>query len=421
MPVIFQICDAVNIGSTGTIAEALGTLAIQRGWKSYIAYGRLSRPSKSQLIRIGTNLDVLTHGLITRLFDRHCLGSTRATRTIVNQIKKIKPDIIHLHHLHGYYINIEILFEFLSKESIPVVWTLHDCWSITGHCTNFDFVGCKKWRTECSHCPQKNEYPASFFVDRSKQNFLLKKKLFTSVSNMTVVSVSKWLNNIVHNSFMAGMPSQIIYNGIDVDLFTPIAKNSNFRKDFKRKDCFMILGVASPWGKRKGLIDFIKLSKKLDDNDLIVLVGLSVTQIKKLPSNVIGIKRIDNQEELQNLFVIADVFLNLSVEETFGLTTAEALSCGTPAIVYNTTACPEVVDSTTGLVVEKNDIDSLLEAINTVKKQGKKFYSSTCRERALKNFNKNNQFSEYIDLYERLIKTQSLNKKSVISAYTLPD
>ena len=197
MPTIFQICVEGNTGSTGRIAEEIGILAIQKGWNSFIAYGRFPRPSKSNLIQIGTDFDVYLHGLETRLFDRHCLGSKTATHNLVKQIKEIKPDIIHLHHLHGYYINIEILFDFLANASIPVVWTFHDCWSVTGHCAYFDFAGCEKWKTECNNCPEKREYPASIFIDRSRKNYYLKKSLFTSVKKMVVVPVSDWLKNIV--------------------------------------------------------------------------------------------------------------------------------------------------------------------------------------------------------------------------------
>jgi len=402
MPKLFQICVEGNTGSTGRMAESLGILALQQGWESFIAFGRFPRTSKSNLIQIESNWGIFLHGLQTRFFDRHCLGSKQATRKLIAQIKAIKPDIIHLHHLHGYYINIEVLFNFLAKASIPVVWTFHDCWSITGHCAHFDFIGCNKWMTECNHCPQTKEYPASFLIDRSRKNYRLKKELFTSVLSMRVVTVSNWLDGIVHNSFMRDIPRHVIYNGIDIDLF----KNENYcnvKEKLEIVNRFMILGVSSPWGKRKGLNDFIELSKIIGKDDIIVLVGLDDAQIKDLPFNIIGITRTENQEQLKDLYATADVFLNLSVEETFGLTTAEALACGTPAVVYNATACPEVIDSETGIIVSKNDFKGLLDAIDTIKKKGKEYYSVKCRTRAVKNFNKNDRLQEYIDLYEKIM------------------
>jgi len=402
---LLQIVVEGNRGSTGTIAESIGELVLKQGWKSYIAHGRFPRSSSSQIIRIGSSLEILIHGITTRLFDRHGLGSCRATRVLIKKIEKIKPDIVHLHHLHGYYINIEILFNYLSNANLPTVWTFHDCWAITGHCCYFDYVGCQKWKTNCHHCPQKKEYPASLFIDRSKKNFYLKKKLFTSVSNMMIVTVSEWLDSIVGNSFLADTPRKIIFNGVNVDLYkkTPLMKSQATKKSLKIGDGFMILGVANTWEERKGFNDFMRLSKRIGRNDFIVLVGLRKSQIKNLPNNVIGIIRTESMEKLRDLYAAADVYLNLSVEETFGLTTAEALSCGTPAIVYNATACPEVLDVNTGFVVNKNDIDGLLESIEGIRKNGKEFYSSQCRERAIKYYNRVDRLSEYLEMYKQMI------------------
>jgi glycosyltransferase involved in cell wall biosynthesis len=408
MAKIVQICVEGNIGSTGTIAEAIGVLAISSGWESFIAHGRFTRPSQSKTIKIGTRFSIFIHGLLTRFFDLHGLGSKQATKKLVKQIKEIKPDIIHLHHLHGYYINIVVLFDYLAKANIPVIWTFHDCWSITGHCTHFDFVGCEKWKTECNKCPQKREYPASLILDRSTKNFYLKKRLFNSVENLTVISVSKWLNDVVSKSFMGNLPRQIIYNGVDLNLFAPNNIINDVRENNKIKDKFMILGVATTWSNRKGLGDFIELSKRINENSIIVLIGLTRSQIQTLPANIIGIQRTENQQELRNLYVASDVFLNLSVEETFGLTTAEALACGTPAIVYNATASPELIDINTGIVVEKQNMDSLILALEEIKRNGKLFYVEACRLRAVELFDKNQRFNEYFDLYNKLLKSKNI-------------
>ena len=216
---LLQIVVEGNRGSTGIIAESLGNIAIKMGWESYIAHGRFSRESNSKIIKIGSTLDVLCHGIETRIFDRHGLGSRRATKRFILQIKQIKPDIIHLHHLHGYYINFKFLFEFLKTSKIPIVWTFHDCWSFTGHCAYFDFVGCEKWQSECSQCPQKTDYPASIFLDRSKENYRLKKELFTSISNLYIVTVSDWLNELVNHSFFKKNKIKTIHNGTNLDIF----------------------------------------------------------------------------------------------------------------------------------------------------------------------------------------------------------
>jgi len=402
---LIQIVVEGNTGSTGAIAEAIGKIALQYGWESYIAHGRFPRSSESEIIKIGSDLDVILHGLETRLFDRHCLGSRKATRELVRKIETIKPDIIHLHHLHGYYINIEILFEYLHKTNIPVVWTFHDCWSFTGHCAHFDFAGCDKWKTECHECPLKKEYPSSWFLDRSKKNFWLKKRLFTSCSKMCIVPVSDWLNKLVKESFFANTAIKTIHNGTDLVIFKPY-NNQQILDKYNIVDKFVILGVASPWSKRKGLNDFIKLSEYLRDDETILLVGLSKEQLQNLPKNVIGVARTENRQQLAELYSAADVFVNPTLEDNFPTTNIEALACGTPVITYNTGGSPEAFDLETGIVVEKGSVKGLVEAINEIKIKGKFYYTKLCRKRAEEHFSKEKQFSKYIEMYSEI-----LNKK----------
>ncbi len=344
------------------------------------------------------------HGLRTRILDRHCLGSKAATIKLIKKIKETKPGIIQLHHLHGYYINIEILFEYLASASIPVVWTFHDCWSMTGHCCHSEFVGCQKWKTECNHCPQKREYPASLFFDRSKENYYLKKRLFNSVKDMTIVAVSKWLDSVIRESFLGNIKRRVIYNGIDIDVFKPENSINIIKDKFKKDNRFVLLGVANKWSTRKGYNEFIELSKNIEEDTVIVLIGLSNSQIKGLPKNIIGLNKTESQKQLRDYYEAADIFLNLSVEESFGLTTAEALACGTPAIVYNSTAGPEIVDVQTGLVVERQNMESLLKAIDVIKMIGKASFSKSCRERVVKFFNKEERLYEYFELYKGLLK-----------------
>lgn len=300
MPKLLQIAVECNTGSTGTIVEAIGNIAIKNGWESYIAYGRPYKPSNSHTYKIESKCGVYIHGLITRIFDAHGKGSLIATKKLIQYIKTIKPDIIHLHHLHGYYINIRILFDYLSSSNIPVVWTFHDCWSFTGHCAYFDYVNCNKWQTVCYNCPQKKEYPASYVFDRSKRNYKEKKKLFTSVSQMTIISVSKWLDEKVSQSFFKGITHKVIYNGIDTNIFKPSSSNNNveIRNKYKIGKSFLIIGVANPWSKRKGLDDFIRLSYSLNQNEKILLIGLNDKQIQSLPKNIIGVKKNRKQTRI---------------------------------------------------------------------------------------------------------------------------
>ena len=402
MAVLLQINVEVNYGSTGRIAEHIGKLAIKDGWKSYIAYGRIKKESSSELIPIGDKLGHLNHLVQTRMFDRHGLASTRATKKFIAKIEEIKPTLIQLHNIHGYYINIELLFEFLSTAGIPVVLTLHDCWALTGHCTHFEHIGCEKWMTECNACPQSDTYPASWIADRSTANHQLKKTIFKKVKNLTLVTVSEWLQKTVQKSFLSMVPSTVIRNGIDISIFKP--RNTDILKEkFQLKDKFIILGVASVWSTNKGLQDFVQLSSLLSDDDKIVLIGLNKKQIASLPANIIGIERTDNIEGLAEWYSVADIYVNTSVEESFGLTTAEAMACGTPVIVYNSTANPEMVTDEVGHVNAKNNIQELNHNILDVKRKGKKSFTEACRHRAITKYDKNNSFIEYIKLYQKLI------------------
>ena len=403
MKKLFQINSVVNYGSTGRIAEEIGQIAIANGWESYIAYGRGEGVSKSKLIKIGNEIDIKLHGLKTRILDRHGLGSRKSTERLVSRIYEIKPDIIHLHNIHGYYINMEVLFNFLSKTSIPVIWTFHDCWSVTGHCTYFDFAGCDKWKTECNKCPEKREYPASFFIDRSTKNYYLKKALFTSVKKMVVVPVSDWLKNIVLESFMKDIPVKTIHNGIDISIFKPQPNNLATREKIGIGGRFMLLGVASPWTRRKGLNDFIQLSNLLNDDEVIVLVGLNDTQLKKLPKNIIGLTKTENRQELIDLYSAADLFINPTWEDNFPTTNIESLACGTPLVTYRTGGSVEAISSETGFTVDKGDITELIKVIRNVKEIGKPSFSGACRKRVVEFFNKNDRFKEYLDLYETIL------------------
>lgn len=400
---LLQINVVANWGSTGKIAEEIGLTAIKEGWDSYIAYGRNVRPSKSKLVKIGTYFDIKWHGLITRLFDKHGLSSKKATRVLIQQIEIIKPSIIHLHNIHGYYINYQLLFEYLSNTNIPIVWTLHDCWVMTGHCSHFEIIKCNKWKNECYKCPQKNKYPESLLFDRSKKNYRDKKVSFNSVNNLTFVAVSEWIEGLLKESFVSSYPSHIIHNGINTEIFKPSNNKSIIINKINTNGTFIIIGVSGIWNENKGLYDFYKLSMYLDDDTRIILVGLNKKQINSLPPRIIGIERTENINELSELYSCADLFINPTYSDTFPTTNLEALSCGTPVVTYRTGGSIEAITAETGFIVEQGCIDGLIEAINIVKKNGKTYYSEACRKRAIDFFRKEDKFREYINLYKSLI------------------
>lgn len=406
MPRLLQISIEVNSGSVGRIAEQIGLNAMDYGWESYITYARNHLPSKSNVIKIGSLTDVYYHGVMTRITDRHGFFSTKPTQKLIAQIKEIKPDIIHLHHLHGYFINIKILFDFLAISEIPVVWTFHDCWSFTGHCAHFEYVGCRKWITGCFKCPQRSEYPASFVFDRSKENYQEKSVLFNSVKKMIIVPVSYWLGDLVKKSFLNKYPIHIIQNEINTDLFKPSLNLESIKEKYALEKKFIILGVAGIWSMRKGLNDFIRLRKEMSPDNIIVLVGLTPKQIRDLPSGILGIEKTENVNELANLYSVADVFVNPTYEDSFPTTNLESLACGTPVITYRTGGSTESVSHNTGFVVNKGDIGEIIGSINEIKKNGKLYYLNNCRNRALELYRKGQNFYKYIHLYSELLNIQ---------------
>ena len=405
---LLQINTTVNSGSTGRIAEGIGRVAISAGHSGFIAAAYTNRPSENEVIPIGDALDLKLHGVKSRLLDRHGFGSSGATIELITKIEKLRPDIIHLHNLHGYYLHIGQLFNYLKTANTPVVWTLHDCWSFTGHCCFFDSVNCDKWKTQCGKCPLYNKYPKSLFVDNSANNYQHKRAIFNGVKNLTLVTPSYWLQHHVSNSFLNKYPVKVIHNGIDTQKFIPLAKDSLLLKqELNIPDKNIILGVASIWDKRKGLADFIKLSEIIADTEIIVLVGLTKEIIKTLPGNIIGIERTESVEELVAIYSLAMVFINPTWVDNFPTTNIEALSCGTPVITYNTGGSIEAVDEKTGFIVAKGNVTALKTAIDTIKSKAKSSYIDACRNRALLYFNDHERFADYLSLYEMVLQQQS--------------
>ena len=403
MPKLLQINTVINSGSTGRIAEDIGRIAIANGWESYIAFGRNPRSSASHAIRIGSRLDVLLHVLATRLFDLHGLASRRATKRLVRQIERIRPDVIHLHNIHGYYLNYKILFRYLAASGTSVVWTMHDCWAATGHCPYYTFMQCVVWQSErgCRRCPQKKSYPKSVLFSNAAHNFRCKRKYFNLLpeSQLTIVTPSRWLSDEIGKSYLGHYRRTVINNGIDLHIFKP----SMDKNDAAEK--FVILGVASVWDKRKGLADFIKLADLLSGDEEIVLVGLSEKQMFALPKDkrIRGIKRTESQEELAALYSASLCFINPTYEDTFPTTNIEALASGTPVITYRTCGSPEIIDEETGFVVEPGDMAAVLACVRKIEDAGKSAYQEHCVARARELYDKGRNFLEYIKLYKSCI------------------
>lgn len=393
---LLQVNVTANWGSTGKIAELIGQKAIEAAWESWIAYGRGKPQSRSKLIRIGNDLDMRLHGVQSRLLDNHGLASKQATKDFIEKVKEIKPDIIHLHNIHGYYLNYKILFDYLKEWGGPVVWTLHDCWPFTGHCAYYDYAKCDKWKIQCHDCPQLKSYPSSVWRDRSQLNYIDKKSSFLGMPDLTLVPVSDWLKGEVGNSFLNDYPAQTIHNGIDINVFRPKLVK-------KEEGQFVILGVASVWDQRKGLDQFLEIRKHLPDNYHIVLVGLNQQQISSLPQGITGIRRTDNVEQLVDLYNMADVYANPTLEDNFPTTNIEALASGTPVLTYNTGGSPEAIDCQTGAIVPYANPEAMAKSIVDVCEQ-KSINRLNCRDRAVRLFDSANVYPQYINLYNSLLK-----------------
>ena len=402
---LLQINTSLNTGSTGKIVSQISNMCIDNGDQSFIAFSGRYNENRGELntFRIGFKLDFYWHALVTRILDRHGFGSKRATKKLLKKIDYLKPDIIHLHNLHGYYVNIEILFNYLSFHKIPIVWTMHDCWAFTGHCSHFEFVECRKWKEACFSCPQSSSYPSSLIVDNSKDNFIKKKKLFNSLNNMTIVPVSEWLDSQLRYSFLNAYDSRVIQNGIDLNTFRP-SKSQIFIEENNLQNKYIILGVASVWTDRKGFFEFIKLRELLGDEFAIVLVGVSLKQKKMLPQNILSISRTSNQSQLAMMYSCSDLYVNLTFEDTFPSTNLESIACGTPVLTYKTGGSPESIFKGSGYVVNQGDIRSVKNIIEDTKNGVlPKISKKTLVNIANKNFNKDNNFIHYQELYKEIL------------------
>lgn len=400
---VYQINTVCGIGSTGRIAADLGRAIAERGGECRIAYGRGKCLSgEIDNVNISSKADMYTHAILTRVTDRHGLFSRKATERLIRDIEGYAPDLVHLHNLHGYYLNYEMLFQFLEGYGKPVVWTMHDCWAFTGHCAHYDAAGCGKWETGCCNCPALRSYPSSVYGGNVADNYDRKKRSFTSVPNTTIVTPSHWLENQVKRSFLRETDCVTIPNGIDLARFVPM--RSNLRRKLGCEDKRLLLGVASVWTKNKGLEDFVRLRDMLDSRYAICMIGLTKKQMRMLPAGIIGKMRTESVRELTEYYSAADVFLNLTYEDTFPTTNIEALACGTPVVTYDTGGSPEILSDGCGYVLRKGDLEAVISSLRDGLPE-KRICRNTCLERAAR-FDKKRCYGKYLDLYDQIEETK---------------
>ncbi len=390
---VAQINAVCGKGSTGKICVEIGNCLDTDNIENKIYFISGNKTYKNG-VKYSAAFYTKFMALFSRVFGNYGFNSSIATRRLVRKLKKFDPDIIHLHNLHGHNVDLKILFNYLSKSNKKVVWTFHDCWAFTAYCPHFTMVKCDKWKTGCYKCPQTRNI--TWFFDRSKSIYKRKKRLITRLKNLTIVTPSKWLADLVKQSFLKDYPVQVINNGIDLSVFKPT--ESNFRERYNiSAEKYILLGVAFGWGARKGLDVFIELSKRLPDNYQIVLVGTNDKTDKQLPKNIISIHRTQNQAELAEIYTAADLFVNPTREENYPTVNMESLACGTPVLTFRTGGSPEIIDETCGSVVDCDDIDALESEIKRICTE-RPYPQDACLTRS-KHFDMNERFQEYIELY----------------------
>lgn len=389
---IVQINTSCGVGSTGKICISVSELLCQKNIENYILYvsGNSSFPCG---IKYAADKYIKLQALKSRILGNYGFNSQYATKKLINELDRISPDIVHLHNLHGHNCNLKILFSYLKEKNIRLFWTFHDCWAFTAYCPYFDLQKCEKWKNECCDCPQRKIY--SWFIDKSKQLFNEKKRLFQGL-DLTIITPSQWLADLVKQSFLKDYPVKVINNGIDLSIFRPM--ESDFCKMHGLVGKKVILGVAFGWEIRKGLDIFIKLAKQLPDNYRIVLVGTDNKVDKQLPSNIISIHRTQNQRELAEIYTIADVFVNPTREENYPTVNMESIACGTPVVTFKTGGSPEILDETCGSVVNSDDVETIKTEICRICEE-KPYSVDACLKRS-KAFDMNDCFKEYIELYK---------------------
>jgi len=394
---LIQINTVCN-GSTGNIMRQIQIAAEKKGYATFSFYGRREGYTNLKCKKFGDFFSFWSHVIWTTITDRHGCGSRHHTKKMVMELRKEAPDIIHLHNIHGYYLNYPILFQYLREEfKGKIIWTFHDCWPMTGHCAYFVMAKCNKWKKMCHNCPNKKMYPISWFLDSSKYNYELKRNTFSRFDNMLIVCPSQWLAEIARQSFLKDTEIQVIPNGIDFKIFYPRRTKEVVQKYGIPEDKKIILGVANIWEERKGLKDFLDLAKQLDESFVIVLVGLNKQQISRLDSTIIKIERTENQEELAQLYSNAAVFLNPSKEETFSLVTIEAIACGTPVIALDSSAVKELINEKTGIVLHNPVTADYISAIETIVNRE---YDKEELWQNVSYYSTENMTSKYLEIYE---------------------
>lgn len=396
---VFQLNTYCGVKSTGRIACEIAKLVLEDGGECRIGYGvpGISADSEPFAYQIGRPLERKIHGAMRKLLDAEGYGSYFATRKLIREMRDFRPDIVHLHNLHGCYLHLATLFAYLRESGVPVVWTLHDCWPFTGHCAYFDYCGCERWKTGCHHCPQKKSYPVCLGLDGSSRNYRMKQKWFANLP-LTFVTPCEWMKGPLSASFLGNSPVQVIPNGVNLQVFQPTS--SDLRERYQLGNARVCLSVASEWDARKGLSFLCQVAEQMGESYRFAVIGLEEEQLAQIPKGMLGLTRTADTRELAAWYTLADCFVNPTLEDNMPMVNLEALACGTPVATFATGGCPEAVDASCGMVVPQKDIHALCAAIRVLASE-KPQRTQSCLQRAGL-FDASRTFRSYLALYKEL-------------------
>ena len=392
---VVQINATSSKGSTGKICVSISELLTSSGIENYVLYSS-GTSSHKESIKYTRGKTAKIEALKSRIFGNYGFNTKSDTKRLISKLERISPDIVHIHNIHSHNCNLTMLFNYLKEKGIRIVWTFHDCWAFTAYCPHFSYPSCEKWKNGCNRCPQVKSY--SFFFDRSSEIYDKKRNLFTGL-DLTVVTPSNWLGDLVKQSFLKQCPVKVINNGIDLNIFKP--SDSDFREKYGLENKKIVLGVSFGWSKKKGIDVFSALSQQLGDDYKIVLVGVSSETAKDLPGNILTIERTQDQKALAEIYSAANIFFNPTREETYPTVNMEALACGTPVLTFNTGGSPEIIDESCGSVINSDNIEAIAKEIKRIV-EGKIFSAESCLKRA-QSFSDKDKFKAYLDLYKEMV------------------
>lgn len=399
---VLQINAVYGVGSTGVIVRDIHELCFKNGIESYVAYSTSNMPIeeiKNGYV-IGNTPEKKLHAFLCRINGKQAYFSKGATKKLIAYVKEISPDVVHLHNLHSNFVHLNMLLDFLGKENIATVVTLHDCWFYTGGCFHYTSVGCNKWKKECGSCPKKKKDTPAYLFDKSGSILADRKNYFGKIENLTVVGVSEWITSEAKNTFLGDKECIAVHNGVDTDFFKPV--ESDIRRNMGIEDKFVVLAIANKWLLPVNAETLKTVTDGLDEDSVMVMIGCDDSDKDKLPRNVIPVDFIRDRDMMRKMYSMADVFANCTREESFSLVNVEAQACGTPTVTYKNTGAQETVDSKSSFAVDSGDANALLEAIKEVKQIGKIALSQKCREQVKCRFDKNENYLKYVEIYKKL-------------------